>query len=330
MQKKNSILIKASPPRILEIGVSEGRTEKRAAVTMSSSRGKSSTEGGKMLTKSGYQHKKSYKGHLDVVNCFVVAKIMDSKDKTLKEYIFTGSSDKTIKQFDSETTFLQYTFPCIEEVKIKNVLDHAHHHINQALQDFSGSAATKKQEGHEQGVCCLAVSLDGKFLYSGSFDSRIIKWDLKDPNRQQTKIFAGHQEAVYRISIQEIWLLSVSRDKTLRVWNEVSGQTIAVLRAHTAPILSLVVLDRIAWTGSDDCSILQWEWQSGAQTQAYHGHTDGVTDLQSVGDSLYSCSFDSTVRMWEIKTGYTSNSYNNATTHHVICTYIRLLITFLY
>jgi len=28
-----------------------------------------------MLTKSGYLHQRSYKGHEDVVNCFVVAKI---------------------------------------------------------------------------------------------------------------------------------------------------------------------------------------------------------------------------------------------------------------
>jgi WD40 repeat protein len=222
---------------------------------------------------------------------------------------------RTIKEWLLETNELLYTFPCFGF----DAIDHSlipritptENDMNQSFSSFRQLAAeavslvttaeTKKQEGHEQGVCCLAVSKG--FLYSGSFDSRIIKWDLKDPNRQQTNIFEGHSEAVYRVSIQDMWLLSVSRDKTLRVWNDVSGQTIAVLRAHTAPILSLSVEGRIAWTGSDDCSILQWEWQSGAQTQVYHGHTDGVTDLQPAGDRLYSCSFDSTVRMWEIKTG---------------------------
>jgi WD40 repeat protein len=52
-----------------------------------------------------------------------------------------------------------------------------------------------------------------------------------------------------------------------------------------APILSLAVVDRVLYTGSDDRSIRQWEWHSGAQTREYRGHTDGVTDLKATGKS---------------------------------------------
>ena len=244
-----------------------------------------------MTTKSGYQHKKSFKGHEDVVNCFLVAKIpLTQGGKQERECLFTASSDKSIKQWDLETNALLCTFKGAETEVKKNALDHL----------LSGGAETRKtQQGHEQGVCCLAFAKG--FLYSGSFDSRIIKWDLLQ--KAQKSVFLGHQEAVYRIATQDVWLLSVSRDTTVRVWNETSGQCIAILKGHSAPILSLAVADRVLYTGSDDCSIRQWEWHSGAQTREYHGHTDGITDLTAAGEHLYSCSFDSTVRMWGIKSG---------------------------
>ena len=220
---------------------------------------------------------------------------MKEGNREEREYLFTGSSDKTIKQWVLETNELLYTFPCI-----KNEADTGLKGLTfSGLQSLTGPKTTKVQQGHEQGVCCLAYSKG--FLYSGSFDSRIIKWDLKD--KHQKTVFHGHQEAVYRISMQDVWLLSVSRDKTVRVWNETSAQCIAILKGHTAPILSLVVVDRVLYTGSDDCSIRQWEWHSGAQTREYRGHADGVTDLKVAGENLYSCSFDTTVRMWGIKSG---------------------------
>ena len=244
-----------------------------------------------MTTKSGYQHKRSFKGHDDVVNCFVVAKIpVKQGGKEERECLFTASSDKSIKQWDLETNALLCTFKGAETEVKKNAL-------NQML---SGGADTRRAKlGHEQGVCCLAFSKG--FLYSGSFDSRIIKWDLWQ--KAQKSVFLGHQEAVYRIATQDVWLLSVSRDTTVRVWNETSGQCIAILKGHSAPILSLAVVETVLYTGSDDCSIRQWEWHSGAQTREYHGHTDGITDLHATGEHLYSCSFDSTVRMWGIKSG---------------------------
>ena len=118
-------------------------------------------------------------------------------DKEEKEYIFTGSSDKTIKQWVLDSNELLYTFPCIETEAKKNAFE------NMATA-LTGPGAKKNQQGHKQGVCCLAVSKG--FLYSGSFDSRIIKWDLK--SKQQISEFLGHQEAVYRISMQDVWLLS--------------------------------------------------------------------------------------------------------------------------
>ncbi|KAJ1472125.1 hypothetical protein T484DRAFT_1915240 [Baffinella frigidus] len=207
-----------------------------------------------MVTKSGYLHKRSFKGHKDVVNAFL-------SDETR---LFTASSDATIKVWALDSGALLTTL-----------------------------------EGHQQGVCCLALHADA--LFSGSLDARVLKWDLFE--MRSTRAFRGHSEAVKGIVLRDKWLLSASRDKTVRVWNEASGKCIAILRGHTAPVLCLVGMDRLLYTGSDDCSIRQWDWLSGAQMREYGGHTDGVTDLKVAGENLFSASFDATVRMWDIKSG---------------------------
>ena len=120
---------------------------------------------------------------------------------------------------------------------------------------------------------------------------------------RSTRAYRGHSEAVKGLVLREKWLLSASRDKTVRVWNESSGKCIAILRGHTAPVLCLAGQDRLLYTGSDDCSVRQWDWLSGAQMREYNGHTDGVTDIKIAGDHLLSASFDASARLWDIKSG---------------------------
>ena len=260
------------------------------------------SKGAPMLTKSGYLHKRSFKNqHKDVVNCFVVAKIQNPGGKGETEYLFTGSSDTKMDKEGRGGNIIQWVLETNALVKTFDLIDPEQEKLEEKGRGgfFGGTTAKKPKFGHREGVTCLAVSKG--FLYSGSFDKRVIKWDIR--THTQVAVFEGHTEAVYRISVQDVWLLSVSRDATVRVWQDTNSQCIAILKGHTAPILSLAVVDTVLYTGSDDCSIRQWEWHSGAQTREYHGHTDGVTDLKAAGENLFSCSFDSTVRMWGIKSG---------------------------
>jgi len=227
-----------------------------------------------MLTKSGYLHRRSFKGHKDVVNCFVVVK---KKRDDERERLITASSDGLIKEWDLETGSFITDFRAVE---------------------VKGKEGTE-MKSHEQGVCCLTVSQG--FLYSGSFDTTIAKWDIKEKTLVAT--YKGHSEAVYRLAVRENWLISASRDKTVRVWREKDSKCVAVLKGHTGPVLSLAVQEDILFTGADDCTIRQWDWLSGSQLREYMGHTDCVTDLKVQGDSLYSSSFDSTIRVWDTQTG---------------------------
>lgn len=42
---------------------------------------------------------------------------------------------------------------------------------------------------------------------------------------------------------------------------EFARQCTAILRGHTGPVLSLLVQDRMLYSGSDDATIKLWDWR---------------------------------------------------------------------
>jgi serine/threonine protein kinase len=73
-------------------------------------------------------------------------------------------------------------------------------------------------EGHTKPVTCLAFSLDGKLLASGSADGEVRVWDATDGKLVAT--FAGHSNRVlalaYTADQKRLW--SGSADRTMRQW----------------------------------------------------------------------------------------------------------------
>ncbi|CAE6458993.1 unnamed protein product [Rhizoctonia solani] len=102
-------------------------------------------------------------------------------------------------------------------------------------------------------------------------------------------------------------IVSGARDKTVRVWNALSGEALLALEGHTGPILSVTFISNgtcIA-SGSADKTIRIWDAQSGkALHGALNGHTDSVTCIiPSPKDLLVSGSSDKTIRVWNTQTG---------------------------
>jgi U3 small nucleolar RNA-associated protein 12 len=80
-------------------------------------------------------------------------------------------------------------------------------------------------EGHESAVSALLFAKDGLTLYSGSFDTSIIVWDLVADSA--VKKLQGHRDSITGLSWSEGLLFSSSRDKTIKVWErEMSIQTL--------------------------------------------------------------------------------------------------------
>merc|ERR1711861_42810 len=76
-------------------------------------------------------------------------------------------------------------------------------------------------KGHSHYVQDIAISSDGNFCLSGSWDGTLRLWDINTGKTVQRYI--GHEKDVLSVSFSpdDRHIISGSRDKTIMVWNVV-------------------------------------------------------------------------------------------------------------
>jgi WD40 repeat protein len=187
--------------------------------------------------------------------------------------------------------------------------------------DLEAGKETLSLRGHTHWVTGLALSADGKRLYSASSDTTIKVWDL-DAGKE-TLTLRGHTDGVSSLALSADGkqLYSASHDKTIKVWDLDSGKEILILRGHTGEVSSLALSadgKRLySGGGYQDGTIKVWDLNSGKETLSLRGHTDanalriagdyadGVSSLALSGDGkwLYSGRYDNTIKVWDLDAG---------------------------
>ncbi|GAA5981241.1 hypothetical protein JCM10908_004035 [Rhodotorula pacifica] len=123
--------------------------------------------------------------------------------------------------------------------------------------------------------------------------------------------FEGHEDSVYCCQFDERKIISGSRDRTIRVWDIASGETIHTMRGHEGSILCLQYDDEILVTGSSDSTVIVWDLVGNAaagrskygQMIKLVGHGMGVLDLCFDDRYIVSCSKDTKTHVWERSSG---------------------------
>ena len=124
------------------------------------------------------------------------------------------------------------------------------------------------------------------------------------------RVFRGHTGSIFDVDISPDgkYLTTGSADKTARLWDISTGQTIRVFTGHTADVGGVAFSPdgKFLVTGGDHTFRL-WEVASGQTVRVFSGSTAGVgyVEFSPDGQLLLAGSGDGTARIWEVASGET-------------------------
>ena len=148
-----------------------------------------------------------------------------------------------------------------------------------------------------------------------------------DKDAPGTRKLIGHSDTVYGVSFSPsidshreekndpdapethpLWLLSCSRDKTVRLWNLEIWQCMMVYKGHDRAVFD------VKWgpyghyflTGGADRTLRMWRTDNAAYQRLFVGHDNDVDVVAWHPNSAYvfSASCDKKVRMWAASNGF--------------------------
>lgn len=162
--------------------------------------------------------------------------------------------------------------------------------------------------GHANSIAAIALSPDGKFFASGSYDRTVKLWHLGTGALVST--FEGHLAPVLSVvfSLDGHTLISGSVDDSIRLWNVADGTLNTKLTASTASVMALSVEispdGQALVSGSDDHTVKIWHLQTGRLLRSLtHPRAVCAVDISPDGQFLVSGSSDNAIRIWNFSTG---------------------------
>ena len=123
------------------------------------------------------------------------------------------------------------------------------------------------------------------------------------------RTFSGHEEGVTTIAVtsDDKYIVSGSKDCTIRIWDLDTGEQIRVLQGHENSVnaLALTSDDMYIISGSSDDTLRIWNLETGEQIHVLQGHENSVYAIAVTSDDRYivSGSKDCTIRIWNLQTG---------------------------
>jgi WD40 repeat protein len=123
------------------------------------------------------------------------------------------------------------------------------------------------------------------------------------------KVLEGHADGVSSVSFSsdDKHIISGSWDRSVRVWDALTGEVLKVLEGHTMPVSSVSFSsnDKCIVSGSWDNSVRVWDALTGEMLKVLEGHTNRVWSVSFSSDDkhIISGSWDKSVRVWDASTG---------------------------
>ncbi|KYC38014.1 hypothetical protein WA1_39210 [Scytonema hofmannii PCC 7110] len=171
------------------------------------------------------------------------------------------------------------------------------------------------------GVITLAIATAAGLYFFLVPKSLIPKEDNPTDNQEQTslrgkeegyilaRVVAAHESFVWSVALSADGqtLASGSEDKTIKIWQAVTGKLLHTLRAHSENVraVSLSADGQTLVSGSGDNTIKIWQTRTGQLLNTLKGHSQPVWSLtlSRDGQTLVSGGQDNTIKIWNVRTG---------------------------
>lgn len=162
-------------------------------------------------------------------------------------------------------------------------------------------------ETHPRAIRATAMSGDGDWVVTASDDGSLKMLDLRDFSCFFT--YAEHKEKVTltRFSGDDIRVISYGTDRTLRVWNAGSGETVFSTKPYADSYEVLAVAlngnGTLAAAAGDDKKIYLYRVDSGEKYGELVGHEDSVCalSLSADGQTMLSGGWDHALKVWNLE-----------------------------
>ena len=155
--------------------------------------------------------------------------------------------------------------------------------------------------GHGGAVRALAISADGSYLISGSFDTSAIRWSLSRNVAEQVMRF--HDGPVNAVAfLQDGRIVTAGGDARIAIWTAGKQAPDRVLDGHTGPVAALAVSPdgRTLASASWDHTVRLWPLASG-RSRVLEGNGQNVNGVafSPDGADVISAGYDGTIRVWQ-------------------------------
>lgn len=193
-----------------------------------------------------------------------------------KNYIATGSLDRTIKIWSANTGALVQTF-----------------------------------QGHTRGIWSLRF-LSSTIVISSSYDKTIRLWSLR--TNMCVRILIGHEGPVWAIERKGDFLVSGSSDKTGKIWNIRQCKPLFSLVGHNGCVFCVDLDDECkrAFTGSGDRTVRVWDVSTGSCLSSFNIGQSSASTVTTVSydQGHLAVGSGTMVSLWNLETGSCINEFS--------------------
>jgi len=142
-----------------------------------------------------------------------------------------------------------------------------------------------------------------EILVTGSDDFTMFLWSPHKSNKPIARL-TGHQALVNHVAFSPDghYIASASFDKSVKLWNGLTGKLINSLRGHVNSVYQITwsADSRLLASCSKDSTVKVWDVSSGKLKQDLPGHLDEVftVDWSPTGDRAASGGRDKSIKVW--------------------------------